>query len=848
MSDSLPRKADPNAAHTVDHTVDQTADHTAAQSQPGLRATVTYLADEGDQQALGMRVVEPPREAKQAVRGSLYAVVDLSGNSPERARVTERALSMLQRTYYTVRGSMSAVLSEALRNAHHVVREFNEAHPEEPLRVSIACATLLARRMMVACSGAAFMVVRNGEIVELYPTEPAQLRPLNPAEVREVEVLKWEMNPGDVVLLAGPAWAKAVPLKTLAATVYYLEEEMGDEAAAGLREQGHNPSAPGLLLVLQSDAPATPLSPARSATPLTGGRRSTPGALPTSLSATPPVTSPAALTPRPGEESQPADAPSARQEPAPQEIFPQPVVRAAEPVSNEPTRIEDDGAPSAPEPAPVDPHSLAPTTADRVRSGALESLGKARTFLGRMLPDKRDAAPEGFELLDNDESLGASYAERVAGGPVQSAADAGDDPFAANPFAADPDVLKPQPFRPPAPSSGNRARLFLTLALALALLVPVVVIGVNISRGPSIRAEAENLIQMAQSRLFSAGEAFDQDKKRDTLNLLSEAEDLLDRAVELVGASAPSNELRAEIRRLEQEAADVQPLYELMSPLVTFPIGSAPTRVLVQDQDIYVLDPGRALIARYRMDQSMEQVPDEVGASILKTGDVVQGVEVGELLDMTWQPVIPGRDDKATLLVLDATNRVWRYDPRVEGPTLLTLEGADSFQRVRQVESYNGRLYLADVGMGQMLRYPQGQYDVLPSPWFRQPISLDDMQSLRIDGEVWLLLNNGQVLRFFDGEQQAFSLDNSVGLVRDAVDFVVGDGTNPFIYVADGGGERVWIYNKEGVYVRQFAAPEGNPLRGLSGIFIEEATDSLYLLTSTALFKHGLPPSDTAAD
>ena len=349
---------------------------------------------------------------------------------------------------------------------------------------------------------------------------------------------------------------------------------------------------------------------------------------------------------------------------------------------------------------------------------------------------------------------------------------------------------------------------------------------------------------MAQSRTASASSALDAEDNRTTLNLLSEAEDLLDRAVELVGASQPSNELRATIRRLEQEAAKVLPLYELVSPLVTFPEGSAPERVLVQDQDIYVLDPGRSLIARYRMDQSMETVPDAVGDSILRTGDDIGGVVVGELLDMAWQPVIPGRDDKSTLLVLDANNRIWRYDPRVEGPGLLALEGSSVFQRVRQVESYNGRLYLADAGLGQLLRYPAGQYDVDPSPWFEQPISLEDMKSLRIDGDVWLLLNNGQVLKFFNGQQQAFSLDNSVGLVRDAVDFVVGDGTNPYIYVADGGGERVWVYTKDGVYYRQFAAPEGNPLRGLSAIFIEEATDSLYLLTTSALFKHGLPAPD----
>jgi hypothetical protein len=120
-------------------------------------------------------------------------------------------------------------------------------------------------------------------------------------------------------------------------------------------------------------------------------------------------------------------------------------------------------------------------------------------------------------------------------------------------------------------------------------------------------------------------------------------------------------------------------------------------------------------------------------------------------------------------------------------------------------------------------------------------MAMDEMASMHIDGDIWLLMSNGQVMRFNSGQQVAFTLDNSVGLVREAVDFVVGDGTNPYIYIADGGGERIWVFDRDGQYVKQFAAPEGDPLRGLSSIYIEEVTDSLFLLTSSALYKHPLP-------
>ncbi len=247
------------------------------------------------------------------------------------------------------------------------------------------------------------------------------------------------------------------------------------------------------------------------------------------------------------------------------------------------------------------------------------------------------------------------------------------------------------------------------------------------------------------------------------------------------------------------------------------------------------------LVERYRLDQSLEQLADPNGLAVLSTGEMLDGATVGDLVDMAWQPVVPGYDDKATLLVLDANNQVYRYDPRVEGPSRLAMGGAADFKNLRQMETFNRRLYVADAGRGQVLRYPEGQYEEEPAEWFNAPVNLDEMKTMRIDGDLWLMLKNGQILRFFGGEQVSFSLDNSVGLVREPVDFTIGDGTDPFIYVADRGGERVWVFGRDGRYVKQFAAPEGNPLRGLSAISIEDVTDSLYLLTPTALYKHPLP-------
>ena len=111
----------------------------------------------------------------------------------------------------------------------------------------------------------------------------------------------------------------------------------------------------------------------------------------------------------------------------------------------------------------------------------------------------------------------------------------------------------------------------------------------------------------------------------------------------------------------------IRPLYGLAEPLVTFPTDARPHRVLVADDDIYVLDIGRQAVIRFRYDPAVGRILDEDGQMVLRQGDIVDGVAVGTLADLAWLPLIPGVEDKAMLLVLDRNNNLFSYDRRVEG-------------------------------------------------------------------------------------------------------------------------------------------------------------------------------------
>lgn len=400
-----------------------------------------------------------------------------------------------------------------------------------------------------------------------------------------------------------------------------------------------------------------------------------------------------------------------------------------------------------------------------------------------------------------------------------------------------------QTFQPPQPATGSRARLYISIAVLLMVLVPIIVFALRWRQGASGRAQGHLLFTNAEAHAYSASAALDLGDKAAARTELTMAQESLREAALLLGNTAAINDLSLRIEKELQSVLQVKLLYKLVEPLAQFSVDASPHRLLVVDQDIYVLDQGRNQVLRYRLNETRESLLNPEGELILSEGSEIDSVSVGPLVDMTWQLPIPGIEDKANLLLLDANHRVFRYNQRVEGAGLLNFGSQETWQAPSQIESYFGRFYVADQGQGQIFRYQPGQYESEPEPWIRSvvPQGLAGLQAMVIDGDIWLLMGDGLLLRYRQGEQVAFALENDVGLVTEPVDLHIGEQDNSLVYVADAGQDRILVFSKEGTYLHQYQAAEGTPLQNLRSIYIDEVTAMIYILTKSSLFQHPLP-------
>jgi hypothetical protein len=214
------------------------------------------------------------------------------------------------------------------------------------------------------------------------------------------------------------------------------------------------------------------------------------------------------------------------------------------------------------------------------------------------------------------------------------------------------------------------------------------------------------------------------------------------------------------------------------------------------------------------------------------------------LADLAWLPLIPGFEDRPSLLITDRNNNVFRYDQRVEGATLMQVADRNTWGSIGQVQTYSGRVYIADEAKGSIMRYDPGRFEAAGEPWFapETQVSLNGLISMEIDGDIWLLFDNGMILRYRDRQQLPFSPESSIGLAEEPVDMYVTRQESAYIYLVDAGQDRILVYDKSGMYVGQLRAPENDLLRGLSGLYIDEVGGVMYILTQTGLFAHPVLP------
>ncbi len=401
------------------------------------------------------------------------------------------------------------------------------------------------------------------------------------------------------------------------------------------------------------------------------------------------------------------------------------------------------------------------------------------------------------------------------------------------------------------PSRSDPAqKILLGVAIAIPIIVGIVVLVTLLQRGQAQRAELDALWQEANARWDQAQTASEAVAVR---GHLTAAEQSLEQILERWPEHAEAQDLRSEVQsRLDgiNQVRRVNSVGELSS----YEEDAILSRVVVQGTHIFVLDRGNDRVYHHQLDEQLQPtLKTGIEETVLvNKGDQVDGVLVGDLVDMVWMPLGNTRQ-KSSLVILESGGTLLDYDPTTDEMTALEVGATDQWQFPELIGSHSGRFYVLDSTANKIWRYnptPDG-YSGSPDEWLQEEIDLAGVVDMAIGDSIYLLYANGQIRKLTLGELDSFDISDWDTPPRNPTAlFARPPEETQWIYLGDRGNSRIVQASKDGGFRQQFRVADteidqdGDPLAELSSLFVDEIGGYAFVLSGNKLYALNLPASN----
>jgi hypothetical protein len=157
-----------------------------------------------------------------------------------------------------------------------------------------------------------------------------------------------------------------------------------------------------------------------------------------------------------------------------------------------------------------------------------------------------------------------------------------------------------------------------------------------------------------------------------------------------------------------------------------------------------------------------------------------------------------------------------------------------SATQLTSVASYQQNAYILS-SAGQLIRIAD-QNNTLSSPtkYFNPTISSNGLRDVAIDGNVYILRNDGTVEKYFNGQAKLFSLERA-SLAKNAR-AIFSDDTTDSLYLL--GDHNLLAWSKVGQYLGQYQLSETTAWQAAA---VDASTKTLYILSEGKLIEAQLP-------
>lgn len=162
-----------------------------------------------------------------------------------------------------------------------------------------------------------------------------------------------------------------------------------------------------------------------------------------------------------------------------------------------------------------------------------------------------------------------------------------------------------------------------------------------------------------------------------------------------------------------------------------------------------------------------------------------------------------------------------------------------SWGEIKNLISFAGNLYLLDSKNKQIWKYLATDTGFSNIKNYLAADTNPDLNlatSLAIDGFVYVLLNNGEILKFAQGQLDNFTISGLESSFSPGSRLFIPD-ESKFIYVLDPGNKRIVLLNKDGSYESQY---EGDKIKEAADFVASETLKKVFLLIGDKIYSFAL--------
>ena len=397
-----------------------------------------------------------------------------------------------------------------------------------------------------------------------------------------------------------------------------------------------------------------------------------------------------------------------------------------------------------------------------------------------------------------------------------------------------------QRFMPlPEPGSG-RAPAAGSIVLAV-LMIPLFIVGVVVFSWVSNTAETE-FERCLEKLQQTAGLARSMDSSN--RSSITSAWNAALQVGEVCENMRPGDPVIAALQREAQDVIDTLNNVQrrAAAPLTSFENASI-TRLRLKGTDMYALDSKNDLVYRIKLSDDGTEVLRQEPVSNMRRGATVDGLSIGRIVDIAFDDV------SNELALVDANGTLVRCLPQ-----FIMICDAQRILEVNEWENplsltvWGRRLYILDSEGGQIWRYDPsgGSYVSAPREYFTSEArpnlrNVVDF-TISLDGNVYLLYNDGVMKKYNAGEEKTFAFsgfnEGSELHVTMTEGFYLNDSPfAPAFFVISRRAHSVFETTLAGTFMDSYQAVEQDKFELISAIVAYPIHDILYVASGNSIFR-----------